>query len=72
MFAVITKFHASDNFCRTKNMAYEPLKPQPSFCSNSGGRGLVGREGQAALMGPKKLKEERVKFQGWSTGATLT
>lgn len=33
---------------------------------------LVGREGQAALLDPKKLRQERVKFQQQSTGATLT
>lgn len=64
MFAVITKLHASDNLCEEQRiwpLSFPKVPAKP--CPNSGSGWLVGREGQTALLAPKKVKEERVKFQ---------
>lgn len=73
MFAVITKFHASDNLCEGQRiwpMSHPEIPAE--FLFQQWRRGLVGREKQPDVTGPKKLKKERIKFQGQSIGATLT
>lgn len=73
MFAVITKLHSSDNLCEEQRI--QPVshpKVLAKLLPQQWRWMLVGSEGQAALRGPKKLKEERVKFQQYSTEATLT
>lgn len=73
MFAVITKLHASDNLCEEQKI-WPMSHPQvpAKLLSQQWRWGLVGVEEHAALLGPTKLSEERVKFQGYSTGAILT
>lgn len=73
MFAVITKFHASDNLCEEQRiwpMSHPEIPAE--FLFQPWRWGLVGREKQPDVMGPKKLKKERIKFQGQSIGDTLT